>query len=178
MGELTESPHARFLRLIELPNFIDNLCENIASGSRLVEVAEVYDIPYGQLSMWLYSTQENKKKYMWACDMRAEWSVDSILSELRHLARVDIRTLFDERGNLLDPHDWPDHTAKAVSGLKVKELFDRNGNKEGEIIDVKLWDKIKSLELLGKNLKMFTDKHEHSVDKKLEDLLAASMGEI
>lgn len=37
---------------------------------------------------------------------------------------------------------------------------------------IKLWDKSRNLELLGRHLKLFTDKMEHSVDEGLAGLLA------
>jgi phage terminase small subunit len=40
---------------------------------------------------------------------------------------------------------------------------------------VKFWDKVKGLELLGKHLKLFTEKVEHSGSLTLEQLVLASM---
>jgi len=82
----------------------------------------------------------------------------------RELARIgfsDIRNLFDEYGRLKLPKDWNDDVAAAISSVEVvtKPL----GDGEVEYVHkIKTWDKKGSLELLGKELKMFTDKVDHS----------------
>lgn len=82
----------------------------------------------------------------------------------RELARIgfsDIRKIFDEQGRLKRPEDWDDEVAAAVSSVEVvtKSL----GDGEVEYVHkIKTWDKKGSLELLGKELKMFTEKVEAS----------------
>lgn len=83
---------------------------------------------------------------------------DQILLETKKLADSDIRRLFHQKtGTLLPMDEWPDDVAKAVSSVKVKELYNRHGVLLGYIKEVKLWDKPKPLELLGKNKKLWTD---------------------
>ena len=40
---------------------------------------------------------------------------------------------------------------------------------------MKFKDNLKGIELLGKNLKMFVDRHEHAADQSLEALVSRSM---
>ena len=50
------------------------------------------------------------------------------------------------------------------------------GNSAVETIrKVRRWDKLKALELLGKHLVMFTDRHEHAVDDEFVARLRAAI---
>jgi len=174
--EKEESPRARYARLISTDDFIDRVAENVAAGSRVVEVAETYDIPYGPFAMWLMSTETNRQKMTHAYNARDEWYSDVTLAELVKVVQSNLQDYYDERGHLKDPHDWPAGAARVVAGLKVKELYDNEGQKEGELKEIKLWDKMKAIELLGKHRKLFTEKHEHGLTKTLEDIVAGSNG--
>ena len=82
----------------------------------------------------------------------------------RELARIgfsDIRNIFNEDGSLKMPHEWGDDVAAAVSSVEV--VTRRPGGGPVEYVNkIKAWDKKGSLELLGKELAMFTDKVDHS----------------
>ena len=54
--------------------------------------------------------------------LEAAWKVaqmegDEALARVARVARMDIRDLFDERGRLLNPRDWPESTAGCVKAL-------------------------------------------------------------
>jgi phage terminase small subunit len=93
---------------------------------------------------------------------RTEIRADRVLNELYQSAMSDIRDLFDDEGAIKNPKDWPDHIARAVSGIQIEELKEWDEKKREHVFlgytkKVKLWDKVKSLELLGKHLKLFQD---------------------
>jgi phage terminase small subunit len=109
---------------------------------------------------------------------RVEVKTDDILRELLRLATTDIGQAFDEEGRLKPLHAMPVAVRRAISGIETEELFEGGGAERvriGNVRKVKFWDKTKALELLGKHLKLFTDKVEHSVDQTLEALVLASM---
>ena len=92
---------------------------------------------------------------------RTQIRADKVLKELVKLGFSDIRGVFNEDGTLKRPEEWSDAVAAAVSSVEVvtKSL----GEGEVEYVHkIKLWDKNKPLEMIGKHLKMFTEKHEHS----------------
>lgn len=68
----------------------------------------------------------------------------------------------------MDPQNWDDDTAAAISSLEVvtntsEHGKDEDGNKIIEHVHkIKVWDKNSALEKLGKHLGMFPNKHEHS----------------
>ena len=86
-------------------------------------------------------------------------NADRVIQELARIAFVNAPDVIDlDRAAVLESAT-PDDTA-AISGVKVK----RSITDSGETIEreIKLADKIKELELLGKHLGMFTDKMELS----------------
>ena len=103
------------------------------------------------------------QEYMQERSKRTEVTADKVLGELAKIGFSDIRGAFDEYGNLKRPESWDDKTAAAISSIEVatKNL----GDGEVEYIHkIRLWDKKGSLELIGKHLRMFTEKVELSAE--------------
>jgi len=83
---------------------------------------------------------------------------DATIEELLKIAHFDIRKLFNEDGSLKPPDQWDDETAAAVGGLQVFEEFVGRGEERTQIgltKKLKMLDKVKALELLGKHQKLF-----------------------
>ena len=100
-------------------------------------------------------------------EQRTEITQDMVLKGLAQVAFSDVRNMFTSDGNLLDIHDLPDDAAMAIAGIEVVTVRkeDREA-KEGSPVEytnkIKSNDRMKALELLGKHMKMFTEKHEHT----------------
>ena len=77
-------------------------------------------------------------------------TVERVLTGLARIAFADARTLLTEEGNV-DPKRISDEMAPAVAGI---EWSDKGGWK------VKLNDRVKALELIGRHLAMFKDRVE------------------
>ncbi len=109
---------------------------------------------------------------------RVEVKADDLLRRLKEIAFVDVRHAYDDAGNLLNVQQLPDDIGRSLAGIKVFDEFgvDAEGNKLkiGEVRELKFTDRIRALELLGKHLKIFTDRVEHDVSESLAELLASA----
>jgi phage terminase small subunit len=95
--------------------------------------------------------------------------VAEVLRELRRLAFSDIGQGVGEGGAVLSLKDMPEDFRRAISSIEVEALYAGKGEERvqvGTVTKVKLWSKDKALELLGKYLKLFTDKVELTEVKK------------
>lgn len=109
---------------------------------------------------------------------RLEVSADNVLRELLRVATCDVGQAFDAEGRMLPLKDMPEDVRRAISSVEVDEIGLPGGDSEGGKTllgytkRVRFWDKPKSLELLGKHLKLFTERHEHAfadmTDEQLE----------
>lgn len=116
-----------------------------ANGSRLLTKANI---------------QEYVSEKMKAREQRTKITQDMVIKELAKIAFLDIRKLYTENGQLKNIADIDSDTVGAISQLETLEEYDGYGNDKEKIGDtqkVKLLDKTKALELLGKHLGMFKE---------------------
>ena len=100
---------------------------------------------------------------------RTEVTADMVVRELARIGFSDLRKALTPQGDLVDPQDWDDDTAAAISSIEVvtthKSDADKSDNQK-RVVDhthkIKVWDKNSALEKLAKHLGMFVDRHEHS----------------
>ena len=91
---------------------------------------------------------------------RTEITQDKVLKELAKIAFGDIRKLYTENGALRNIIDLEDDIAGAISGVETFEEYEgRGADREyiGDTKKVKMIDKTKALELIGKHLGMFKE---------------------
>jgi phage terminase small subunit len=107
------------------------------------------------------AVQKEVKKRLSHLDVTA----DRVLTELARIAFVDLRDAYGEGGKLLPPDQMPEDLARALAGIEVNEIWEGYGDEReiiGETKKIKFYEKAKALELLGKYLKLFTDRVEHT----------------
>lgn len=91
---------------------------------------------------------------------RVTVTVQDIVTELARVAFFDIRTLFDENGNLKPVAELDDNAARALAGIDIvneKRETDDDISVHEYTKRIKVADKLKALEMLGKYLGMFTE---------------------
>ena len=133
-----------------------------AAGSRML----------GNVKVQEYISQKQKE-----IEKRTEITQDMVINELAKIAFLDIRKLYTENGQLKNVADIDDDTAGAISSLETLEEYDGNGDdreKIGDTQKVKLLDKTRALELLGRHLGIFNDKLDVNVKEKEEKKNAIS----
>jgi len=120
------------------------------NGSKLLRNAKVQE----------YISERMKER-----EKRTEITQDMVIKELAKIAFLDIRKLYTENGQLKNIADMDSETAGAISSLETLEEYEGyrdDREKIGDTQKVKLLDKTKALELLGRHLGMFKDKVEVS----------------
>jgi len=97
---------------------------------------------------------------------KLEITAERTLREIGKLAFFDPGRYFDELGNLIPIHELDDECRAALAGMDVKELY-LDKCPVGQLKKIKFADKTKSLEMLGRYFKMFTDKTEvtHKIER-------------
>lgn len=133
---------------------IYTLCAHVSMGGSPVDFAAAHKIRYCDLIDWLFSDTDRQKKYDNAMVSRNEWFIQRIVLELHNLVVADIRDAFSPDGTAKKLSDLSPQLAACISSITV----DDNGNHRIRFRTIV--DKIKSLELLGKSLSMFVDRHD------------------
>lgn len=96
----------------------------------------------------------------------AKWLIERLAAE----ATADVADLYDDEGNLKPIRQWPMVWRQGlVSGMDVERLRSRNREDDGDkregttLVKLKLSDRTKRLELIGKHIDVaaFAERHEH-----------------
>lgn len=96
---------------------------------------------------------------------KADLTAVRVLEEMRRLAFSDLRQAFDEHGNLKPIQELSDETAAAVASVEVIIKNAAAGDKHTDTIHkLKVWDKPRVLEMLGKHFSLLTEQVQHSGD--------------
>ena len=115
---------------------------------------------------------------------RTQIHADWLLSRLADEALADIADLYDENGGLKPVDQWPLIWRQGlVAAVEVKELFEGRGESReaiGRVSQVKLSDRIKRLELIGKHIDVqaFREKVEVEVSGSLAERLARAKARV
>ncbi len=91
-----------------------------------------------------------------------------VLLELQRLAFSDLRGLFDLKGNLKPIHQLTDEQAAILASVEiVKQNLTSGDGIQEQVHKVKLWDKTKALDMLGRYFKLFADRADLPADRPL-----------
>lgn len=89
---------------------------------------------------------------------RAGISVDRILNEYAKVAFFDIRKIYNDDGSLLPIQEIDSESAGAIAGMETYEENEKSGEEtfnSGTVRKVKIADKIRALDSLGKHFGIF-----------------------
>ena len=105
---------------------------------------------------------------------KSDVTVARVLKELSHIAFVDVRECYGAVGGMLAVKQIPENVARAIASIETEELFEGVGQdrtRVGDTVKLRMNSKVSALELIGRHLKMFTDKVEHTFDPALFERL-------
>jgi phage terminase small subunit len=98
---------------------------------------------------------------------------ERVLTELARIGFSDIRKLFNKNGSLKHPKDWDPDTAAAVAGVQFTEEFEGCGKERkniGTTKKVRMFDKVRALEMLMKHLGLFPTERKGEGDEPKEQV--------
>lgn len=165
--ERRERTHAK----LREPEFLDDLCEEIAEGKTLAELLREMDLKYKIVFEWITGDEERRQKYETAIRARGSNLQDVVLTQIRKAATADLMDALDPDGTVKEPDKIPPDIRPAISGYEVT-VDARDGSRTTRI---KLADKTRNAELLGKTQAMFTEKVDLAGKMTLEQLVMSSM---
>lgn len=124
---------------INYPNSSDKACES--GAARLLRNAKV--LAYKIKAMEVRSKETR---------VDANW----LLQRLANEADADLADIYHPAGGLKDIHEWPKIWRQGlVAGVDVEQLFDYEGGEKkeaGVVVKVRLSDRVKRLEMIGKHV--------------------------
>jgi phage terminase small subunit len=126
------------------------------AGSRL--------LTYVDITTYIQKQKEKLQNKM-------EISQERVLKEIARIAFGDVRKLYNENGGLKNIQDLDDDTAAILTGIETTEEFEGYGQDREQIgwtKKVKMADKTKALDMLGKYFGMFKEKVEVEQEKPFE----------
>ena len=161
------------------PDTMNTITTHVSNGGSILDLATKWNVRFSDINGWIYSDPVRKKEYEISMNAQNEWAVQRILQEIKRLAFMDIRSLFNDNGTVKPMAEWSDDAAKAVIGLKHT---DPKHDKDGDVVvpeirEIKLEKKLESLKTLGncKELRLFADRIEHSGKITLLDMIEGSL---
>src|SRR3990167_5308167 len=99
---------------------------------------------------------------------KLDLTAERVLEEMRRLAFSDVRTLFDARGKLKPLHTLTPEEAACIAGLEVIIKNAEAGDGHTDTVHkIKVWDKPRTLEMLGKHFALLTERVHHTADDAL-----------
>lgn len=113
-------------------------------------------VPYQMLAKSKIRLEIDKRMQQIA--QKAEVTSVEVMQELKKVGFNDISRAFDKDGRLLNIQDIPKDILSAVQSIESDEIVAGKGDDKvtiGHTRKLKFHDKLKALELLGKQLKMF-----------------------
>lgn len=100
---------------------------------------------------------------------KADLTAVRVLEEMRRLAFSDVRQLFDEQGNLRPIHTLTPEQSACIAGLEVIIKNAKAGDGVTDTVHkVKVWDKPKVLDMLGKHFGILTEQVQHTGTLKIQ----------
>lgn len=172
----TLTPQKRLEYYVAMDDFETLLFRHIAQGGLLTELASTWDVYFCDLYNHITSDPRLKELFERASKARIEFFIDDLKKQLKAISTLDIRQIYDKDGCIKPVEEWPEALGLTVQSIEVNELWEGKGNKRTQVgltKKIKFWDKTKSIEMLGKTLSMFVDRHEVTVSS-LEDLIKKS----
>lgn len=104
---------------------------------------------------------------------RTQIDSDYVLRRLGEIDQLDVADILDNVGNVKPVIDWPEAWRKSVSGVDLQEMM--SGDTETIVRKIKMPDKIRNLDLMGKHVSVqaWKERMEHDFSDRAAKLMEA-----
>jgi len=167
------------------PTFMPDVIDRLANGEMVLNLCKDLGIKYSELLGYVTSDSVRHQMFTAAVKAGEGWLIQRLSQELHNIGLHDIKDALDSSGCVRPIEEIPEALRRTIAGIEVEELYEMQGREKvyiGRVKKIKLIDKTKAIEMLGKKLDMFIDKvHvsgevfvKHSVERfDLEERIAA-----
>lgn len=142
------------------PDRMDKIVGHLSCGGTLIDYCRLVGQSFADIKKWIAADEGRKKAYEDAKLARQEWLFERVLAEYKDLSTFSLDQIYGEDGELRPVADWPQSAKAAVAGIESVEQFEMVDGERvptGVVKKVKMWDKTKTLQDIGKHLKMFAE---------------------
>lgn len=147
-------------RMLSDPDRMNKIFKHLSAGGTITDYCKLVGQPYAELVAWMKADADRWEMYEQGKRARQDWLFERVLQEYKSISTLDIRRLYNSEGGLLPVNEWPDDVAPAIAGVETFEVYEQVDGERvpvGETKKIKTIDKAKTLEALGKYLRMFAD---------------------
>lgn len=165
---------------LSAPDRMDKIVAHLSCGGTLIDYCRLVGQSFADMKRWIDSSADRKKAYEAGKLARQEWLFERVLSEYTDLSTFSLDQVYAEDGSLKPVHEWPRSAKAAVAGIESVEQFEMvDGEKvpTGTVKKVRLWDKTKTLQDIGKHLKMFAEVVDINVNTSISIVSALDAAE-
>ena len=114
-----------------------------------------------------------KTAQLQAVETTTDLSAARVLEELRRLGLSDVGLLFDAHGRLKPLKDIPPEARACIASIKTtKQNLTAGDDAQEDVVEVKLWDKPKALQLLAQHFALLIQRIELTDEQGLLDKIA------
>lgn len=160
------------------PGSIDRVCACICAGRTLVDFCREFNQPFRAVIGWIEESEDRRKRYRDALAIRIQHQREIILRDMMQLRDLDPFDFCYDSGAIKPLSEIPEATRRWISSIKTMDYYEGAGAHRiliGELKEIKLFDKVKALEMLARILAMVDDKGEGAVKARtMEEILAES----
>ena len=143
------------------PTNIDTIIDHVSNGGSIVDLCKLWQLKYSDVMSKIRANADYKTRYDQALIDRDEWAKERILSEIRSLSTYSIKDALNPDGTFKPLNEMPDSLAAAIKEIDTDGVL-------------KFSDKLKALDLFGKQLGIFIEKKEITGKVTLEQLIMAA----
>lgn len=128
----------------------------IAEGSTLFKWCRDNNASFTHVGRWIAADKERQKKFATARALREEYLGEAVLHKLTMFLQADLSQAYDAQGRLLSPADMPESIRLALAGVDIS--WNGSDDDPQQTVKIKMVDPLKSTELMGKYLKIFSER--------------------